>query len=537
MPLAQGSSAEVISKNIAELVKAGHSQNQAIAIAYKEAGKSKSKDSQASEEIPKAAGILFREKDTSHVLMMKRAGGDHANTWAFPAGKIEDGETPARAAMREFEEETGAKLVQEPKLISLKDGFALFHAVGDLFQPKLNEEHLGYAWSTPEQIANGEPSPLHPGIQESIEAVLDKCMAMDKREIDTNGWPEIKDNPLSKVGVFPYSGRSLPEAPDPNAVYMVYRPAEELGSPETIDSFKLLPWIDNHTMLGDEEIGMTPAERKGIQGVVGEDVYFSDDVLYGNIKVFSEAMKDLIDSGKKELSCGYRCKYDWTPGEFNGQRYDLVQREIRGNHLALVNQGRMGPDVAVLDHFTFTVDTKEITMANEEKGSEAKVEMTLEQVVAALEQLGPQVQQLMSFMSKLKPLEEQEHGENLDKEEEVKPLPAAETDEEEKEKPDEQKKAEGMDAKQVFAEIGKRDKLYARLSAHIGAFDHAEMTAQDMAEYGLKKLEIAAPKGHEVTFLDAFLQGKGVPAKPQAVAQDAKGYGSNKFVARIQEGK
>jgi len=42
MPLQTGSSDETISKNIAELVRAGHTQDQAIAIAYKQAGRSTS---------------------------------------------------------------------------------------------------------------------------------------------------------------------------------------------------------------------------------------------------------------------------------------------------------------------------------------------------------------------------------------------------------------------------------------------------------------------------------------------------------------
>ncbi len=43
MPLMKGSSKDIISGNIAELRRAGHPEAQAVAIAYKEAGKSKKK--------------------------------------------------------------------------------------------------------------------------------------------------------------------------------------------------------------------------------------------------------------------------------------------------------------------------------------------------------------------------------------------------------------------------------------------------------------------------------------------------------------
>jgi len=186
---------------------------------------------------------------------------------------------------------------------------------------------------------------------------------MDKsaRVEDFNGWFEVKGNPLSKVGIFPYSGAQI-GAPDPDKIYKVYRPEEELADPDAINSFKLVPFVDEHHMLGPEEMGYTPAEKKGVAGVIGEDVYFEAPFLRGNIKVFSQGLAQKIKNGKIELSCGYRCKYDFTPGTWQGQSYDAVQRGLRGNHLALVDEGRMGSEVAVLDHgMVLTVDAMETT--------------------------------------------------------------------------------------------------------------------------------------------------------------------------------
>ena len=122
------------------------------------------------------------------------------------------------------------------------------------------------------------------------------------RKHDLNGWAEIKGNPISKVGVFPYTGAQIGNSElEPDKLYNVYRPEEELSNPETIESFKLLPWTDEHAMLGSEDEGMLPAEKKGVHGVIGEDVYFENGYLKGNIKIFSNKLAQLIEDGKKEL--------------------------------------------------------------------------------------------------------------------------------------------------------------------------------------------------------------------------------------------
>lgn len=200
-----------------------------------------------------------------------------------------------------------------------------------------------------------------------------QAFAQDKtaRIEDVNGWYEVKGNPISKVGVYPYLGSQIPGAEDPTKIYHVYRPAEELADPETLESFRLLPWIDDHAMLGE---AFTPAERKGVHGVIGEDVYFDAPYLRANIKVFSSSMASKIGGGKIELSPGYRCTYSKERGTFEGQAYDYVQRDIRGNHLALVDKGRTGPDVSVLDHLSITIDAADFMQFPEKKDEEMKDE-------------------------------------------------------------------------------------------------------------------------------------------------------------------
>lgn len=183
------------------------------------------------------------------------------------------------------------------------------------------------------------------------------------KKIDENGFWNYEANPISKVGVFPYLGSQIDESLEPDKVYYVYRPAEELFSEEAIASFNSVPvpLVDDHTMIGKD---YTPAEQKGVDGVIS-NVRQSGDELIGDLAIYSESMKNKINHGKKDLSMGYFCSYDLTPGEWNGQHYDAVQRDIRSNHVALVKDGRCGHSVRVYDSFSIdysVTDNKEQEM-------------------------------------------------------------------------------------------------------------------------------------------------------------------------------
>lgn len=349
------------------------------------------------------------------------------------------------------------------------------------------------------------------------------------RIYDDNGFFEIEENPITKVGVFEYSGAQISPDLDPDKIYKVYRPAEELENEETINSFRLAPFIDEHAMLGSEKEGKTPAEKKGVHGVIGDKVKFDPNsgYLVGNLKIFSDSLPKKIDEyGKREISAGYHCDFMNEKGIYDGEYYDFVQRNIRGNHIALVKEGRSGPDVAVKDHFKFTFDAKELLKVENEKVKDEEV-MSLEELSAAVRKLMSMCEEKVQDAEE--PEMEAEAAEEGDESIQEKFIEkAGPVDEEEKKK-------EGMDEKSLLVRLSKRNELAEKLSQHIGAFDHSEKTLQEVADYGVKKLGIRCAKGHEQTAIESYLMGAKTP-KVSSFSSDSVEVHSNDCVSKFIKG-
>jgi len=515
MPLKSGQSKEVISENIAELIKSGRSKTQAAAIAYTEARKSQDSEEGGERELyansDDVAFVVYTDCDK--ILWVRRTKDD---SWGFPGGHVDSGESVIQAAIRESIEEIKHSPENGISLIYKKDNVNLFAVDDGEFTPELNEEHDAYLWASIENA----PYPLFHRIEKKVEKIADKATvvdsAMDKREWDTNGWFEVAKNPLSKVGVFPYLGRSISAELEPDKIYYVLRSAEQLGDPETMASLRLIPWVDDHVMLGSEDDGLMPAEQKGMQGMTGEQVEFDGNILYCNIKAVSEAMKTLIEDGKVELSLGYRCDYVENIGMFKGQKHDFEQVNIRFNHLALVDRGRMGADVRVLDHS----DIKGADMA---KSTGAAGSAIAEQFKALQEHV-------KKFQSALDADESRKDGdtereaededeEKKDKKTEDEFSDEKKTEDEAEEKED--KKKEGMDEAVIMRSIEKamidKSKMYQKLSNVIGSFDHDEMSLDKMVKYGCEKLGIDVPKQERKAALNGYLMAQ----KPKSIVEDA----------------
>lgn len=177
-------------------------------------------------------------------------------------------------------------------------------------------------------------------------------LAMDRapsvRSRDANGFLHIETSNISKANVCPYLGREIPGAAelglDADRVYYLYRDPGELDRAK--DTFNNLPVLSEHVPVLPDQL---PEEL--IIGSTGTDADFDGTYLSNSLVVWQQAAQDAVEADRKrEISCGYRYRADMTPGVTkDGLRYDGVMREIMGNHVALVIEGRAGPDVVVGD--------------------------------------------------------------------------------------------------------------------------------------------------------------------------------------------
>lgn len=124
----------------------------------------------ALDEKPEAAGIACMTAD-GRVLLLKRSdsAASHPGTWGFPAGMIEPGEGPRKAAHREMMEETGREFNwPETSLVGKEGVFTLYRAtVPEPFAVTLNEEHTAADWFAADEL----PEPLHPGVVDWLTCV------------------------------------------------------------------------------------------------------------------------------------------------------------------------------------------------------------------------------------------------------------------------------------------------------------------------------------------------------------------------------
>ncbi|HED3889408.1 TPA: DUF2213 domain-containing protein [Morganella morganii] len=180
--------------------------------------------------------------------------------------------------------------------------------------------------------------------------------SISMRSKDANGHLTVERTVISKAAVNPYRGKEIPGFEslglDPEKVYYLLRDPVELERAAKTFSKKQLLII--HIPVDSRD----PKIEKTI-GTIGSDITFENGRLFADLCVWDGYAIDLIESEKmKELSAGYGYTPDMTPGEYEGQHYDGVMRNIFGNHVALVERGRIGRDAIISDHQTVDLETE-----------------------------------------------------------------------------------------------------------------------------------------------------------------------------------
>lgn len=171
--------------------------------------------------------------------------------------------------------------------------------------------------------------------------------AKSKRYKDENGFLHVAVSNISKETVNPYYGYEVPNFEalglDAKMIYQVYRNGDELKA--SAPTFVNLPLMRDH----HEDSADSP-QREHRVGSLGSDVVFSSPYLQCSLCVTDGEAIRKIESGKRmELSAAYRYEPVLQSGTFDGMPYDIVMTNIRGNHVALVEEGRAGADVVVAD--------------------------------------------------------------------------------------------------------------------------------------------------------------------------------------------
>jgi hypothetical protein len=202
----------------------------------------------------------------------------------------------------------------------------------------------------------------------------DYGQSLKRPERMDNGFMRV-DGYVTRSGVFEYRNAD-------GSMRREYRPAGEVFGKQSMDSFDRAPVTNEHPMEGF--VSSSNRQRLSV-GTVG-NIRRDGQYLAASLQVEDDAAIAALEGGKQQISCGYYCDLEETSGiSPEGERYDAVQHNIRGNHIALVSQGRAGPLVRV------RMDNKDAELVPFFLLGESNVKLTIDGVEIELLDTGANV--------------------------------------------------------------------------------------------------------------------------------------------------
>ena len=126
----------------------------------------------------------------------------------------------------------------------------------------------------------------------------------------------------------------------------IYRDPDEIFRPESLRSFGHKPVTLDHPPEA-----VTPRTWRGVaRGHVGDEVVRDGEFVRIPMLLADSSAIAAVQDGRREVSVGYTCDLDWTPGTApDGSPYDARQTMVVVDHVAIVAQGRAGPECRIGD--------------------------------------------------------------------------------------------------------------------------------------------------------------------------------------------
>jgi hypothetical protein len=158
---------------------------------------------------------------------------------------------------------------------------------------------------------------------------------IDKYELTPEGYLRCWST-IARTGVQMYTDSD-------GSVRREYRPETEVASPESLASF-----ASKAITLEHPPVLLDSANTKDYQiGFSGSEVVYDNGFVRAVMTITDQdAIERIMRGDAKEVSAGYRVNYEANAGVTDsGENYDGIQKEISGNHIAVVRRGRAGPQV------------------------------------------------------------------------------------------------------------------------------------------------------------------------------------------------
>lgn len=157
-------------------------------------------------------------------------------------------------------------------------------------------------------------------------------------EFTDEGYLRVKAR-IARTGIQSYTDAN-------GGIRLEYRPEEEVAASTALDSFREKcvtrehpPALLDASNTKDYAIGFTSADVSYSEGFVESTLTVTD----------KETIDEIMRGNVREVSCGYKVDYSPEPGiTSDGQHYDGIQKNIRGNHVAIVNRARGGAQVRLM---------------------------------------------------------------------------------------------------------------------------------------------------------------------------------------------